>query len=213
MDILLLEIFDFLNFDLFLVFLSFPLITPIYLLVMLLVLINFNFPILFKQPRGGLNGKIFNQGILNRKELIGHYNYETSMHKRIVGFEYGLDSYRSFNIYDINGDILFESIFNGENIIKERSSYSIFLFDEWMLKNNNEIAFGLRLTDDKKISTSLMYLMKGQNKFFGRTEYMTGVIFEGKQNIEGKIVPVLITSYNQNNLFGEIKLNKNIKAA
>ena len=46
--------------DLFLVFLSFPLITPIYLLTMLLVLINFNFPILFKQPRGGLNGKIFN---------------------------------------------------------------------------------------------------------------------------------------------------------
>ena len=46
--------------DLFLVFLSFPLIIPIYLLVMLLVLINFNFPILFKQPRGGLNGKIFN---------------------------------------------------------------------------------------------------------------------------------------------------------
>ena len=47
-------------FDLSLVFLSFPLIIPIYLLVMLLVLINFNFPILFKQPRGGLNGKIFN---------------------------------------------------------------------------------------------------------------------------------------------------------
>ena len=46
--------------DLFLVFLSFPLIIPIYLLLMLLVLINFNFPILFKQPRGGLNGKIFN---------------------------------------------------------------------------------------------------------------------------------------------------------
>ena len=47
-------------FDLFLVFLSFPLIAPIYLLVMLLVLINFNFPILFRQPRTGLNGKIFN---------------------------------------------------------------------------------------------------------------------------------------------------------
>ena len=42
---------------------------------------------------------------------------------------------------------------------------------------------------------------------------MTGVIFDGEQNIEGKIVRVLITSYNQNNLFGEIKLNKNIKAA
>jgi hypothetical protein len=42
---------------------------------------------------------------------------------------------------------------------------------------------------------------------------MTGVIFDGEQNIEGKIVPVLITSYNQNNLFGKIKLNTNIKAA
>ena len=46
-------------FDLFLVFLSFPLIIPVYLLVMSLVLINFNFPIFFKQPRAGLNGKIF----------------------------------------------------------------------------------------------------------------------------------------------------------
>ena len=42
---------------------------------------------------------------------------------------------------------------------------------------------------------------------------LISVTFDGKQNIEGKIVPVLITSYNQNNLFGEIKLNKDIKAA
>ena len=42
---------------------------------------------------------------------------------------------------------------------------------------------------------------------------MTAVIFDGKKNIEGKIVPVLIKNSNQNNLFGEIKLSKNIKAA
>ena len=47
-------------FDLFLVLLSLPLILPIYLLLMLLVLVEFNFPILFKQSRPGLNGKIFN---------------------------------------------------------------------------------------------------------------------------------------------------------
>jgi len=47
-------------FDLFLVLLSLPLILPIYLLLMLLVLTKFNFPILFKQSRPGLNGKIFN---------------------------------------------------------------------------------------------------------------------------------------------------------
>ena len=55
--------------------------------------------------------------------------------------------------------------------------------------------------------------IRNQNKFFGRTEYMTAVIFVGEKDIEGKIVPVLITNSNQNNLFGEIKLKKNIKVA
>jgi len=47
-------------FDLFLVLLSLPLILPIYLLLALLVLTKFNSPILFKQSRPGLKGKIFN---------------------------------------------------------------------------------------------------------------------------------------------------------
>ena len=47
-------------FDLFLIFLSLPLILPVYLLLILLVLYKFKFPILFKQPRPGLNGKVFN---------------------------------------------------------------------------------------------------------------------------------------------------------
>ena len=47
-------------FDVFLVLLSLPLTLPIYLLLMLLTLIQFNFSILFKQSRPGLNGKIFN---------------------------------------------------------------------------------------------------------------------------------------------------------
>ena len=55
--------------------------------------------------------------------------------------------------------------------------------------------------------------IKNQNKFFGRTEHMTSVIFESKKNVEGEIVPVLIKNYNRNNLFGEINLNNNIIAA
>ena len=47
-------------FDTFLVLLSLPLILPIYLLLALLVLAKFNSPILFKQSRPGLRGKIFN---------------------------------------------------------------------------------------------------------------------------------------------------------
>lgn len=47
-------------FDLFLIFLSLPLTLFIYVLLLLLVLYKFKFPILFKQPRPGLNGKVFN---------------------------------------------------------------------------------------------------------------------------------------------------------
>ena len=47
-------------FDFFLIFLSLPLILPLYLLIILLILVQLNFPILFKQPRPGLNGKVFN---------------------------------------------------------------------------------------------------------------------------------------------------------
>ena len=46
-------------FDLSIILLSLPLILPIFLLVSIFVLINFNFPILFNQSRGGLNGETF----------------------------------------------------------------------------------------------------------------------------------------------------------
>jgi sugar transferase EpsL len=47
-------------FDLFLIFLSLPLIIPIYLFIALSVLIRLNYPVLFRQSRPGLSGKIFN---------------------------------------------------------------------------------------------------------------------------------------------------------
>ena len=47
-------------FDLFLIFLSLPLLVPIFLLIMLLILTQLKFPVLFRQSRPGLKGKIFN---------------------------------------------------------------------------------------------------------------------------------------------------------
>ena len=47
--------------------------------------------------------------------------------------------------------------------------------------------------------------MKDRVKLFGRTEYMTSVIFEGSLENIGKIVEVKITGSNQNSLFGELK--------
>ena len=45
--------------DIVITFFGFLLLLPIYLLVSLLVLINLGFPIFFKQPRPGINGKVF----------------------------------------------------------------------------------------------------------------------------------------------------------
>ncbi len=47
-------------FDLFLIFLGSPLILPIYLFIALAVFIRLDSPVLFRQFRPGLNGKIFN---------------------------------------------------------------------------------------------------------------------------------------------------------
>jgi len=51
-----------------------------------------------------------------------------------------------------------------------------------------------------------------QGKYFGRTKYMTPVIFEGKNCNSGELINVKIKSFNQNNLFGFYKNNKD-KAA
>ena len=47
-------------FDLFLIFLSLPLILPIYLFIALLVLTRLGAPVLFRQSRPGLNENLFN---------------------------------------------------------------------------------------------------------------------------------------------------------
>ena len=79
------------------------------------------------------------------------------------------------------------------------------LFDNQINMNKfleNEIVNVLveNLTDDK-------------SQVFGRTEYMTSVIFNGKKEDVGKIVPVKIISSNRSTLFGESVINLNKKVA
>ena len=44
--------------------------------------------------------------------------------------------------------------------------------------------------------------MKDKKKLFGRTEFMTPVIFDGEIKNIGNIIQVKINSSNQNSLFG-----------
>ena len=55
--------------------------------------------------------------------------------------------------------------------------------------------------------------MKDGVKLFGRTEFMTSVIFDGSEENIGNIVQVEITGSNQNSLFGILKENYNKRVA
>ena len=67
--------------------------------------------------------------------------------------------------------------------------------------------------ENKVIDVLVENLTDDQSKVFGRSEYMTSVIFNGKKSDIGKIVQVRITDSNRSTLFGEILTNSDQKVA
>ena len=65
---------------------------------------------------------------------------------------------------------------------------------------------------NKSIDVLVENEMVGQNKLFGRNQYMNSVIFEEDKNFIGKNVSIKIEQVNQNSLFGKIEKN-NMRAA
>ncbi|MDC0353065.1 tRNA (N6-isopentenyl adenosine(37)-C2)-methylthiotransferase MiaB [Candidatus Pelagibacter sp.] len=67
--------------------------------------------------------------------------------------------------------------------------------------------------EDKTINVLVENLTDDKTQVFGRSEYMTSVIFDGKKEDIGKIVPVKINKSNRSTLFGEKDFNSNQKVA
>ena len=69
-----------------------------------------------------------------------------------------------------------------------------------------------RSLENKTINVLVENLTEDKTGVFGRSEYMTSVIFDGKKEDIGKIVSVQIKQYNRSTLFGEIinKANKKV---
>ncbi len=65
---------------------------------------------------------------------------------------------------------------------------------------------------NKSIDVLVENKMVGQDKLFGRNQYMNSVIFEGDKHLIGKNINIKIEQVNQNSLFGKIKKN-NMRAA
>jgi tRNA-2-methylthio-N6-dimethylallyladenosine synthase len=79
------------------------------------------------------------------------------------------------------------------------------LFEDQIKKNKS--------LENKIISVLVENQMKDKKKLFGRSEHMTSVIFDGKEENIGKLIPVKIVSSNKNTLFGEMIENYDKKVA
>ena len=97
-----------------------------------------------------------------------------------------------------------------KTIDKEVSEKRLKTIQDQLFKNQLETNKSL---EGKVIDVLVENQTKDKKKLFGRTGYMTSVIFNGDKKNIGKIVKVEIDSSNQSSLFGKIKLTQNKKAA
>jgi tRNA-2-methylthio-N6-dimethylallyladenosine synthase len=67
--------------------------------------------------------------------------------------------------------------------------------------------------ENKTINVLVENLTDDKTQVFGRSEYMTSVIFNGKKEDIGKIMSVKINKSNGSTLFGELIVNSNQKVA
>jgi tRNA-2-methylthio-N6-dimethylallyladenosine synthase len=79
------------------------------------------------------------------------------------------------------------------------------LYDNQMYMNKS--------LENKTINVLVENLTDDKTQVFGRSEYMTSVIFNGKKDDIGKIVPVKINKSNRSTLFGERDFSSNQKVA
>ena len=77
---------------------------------------------------------------------------------------------------------------------------------------NNQIKMN-RSIENTTIDVLVENRMKDKSKLFGRSEYMTSVLFSGSDDLIGKIVKIKIKNSNKNTLFGDVVDQLNQKVA
>ena len=99
---------------------------------------------------------------------------------------------------------------NLQVIDKKKSSERLEIIQEKLF--NNQIQKNKSL-ENTIINVLVENRMDDKIKLFGRSEYMTSVLFSGSDDLIGKVVKVKIKSSNQNTLFGEVISQSNQKVA
>ena len=91
-------------------------------------------------------------------------------------------------------------------VAKERLIKVQKILCQYQLKHNESFI-------GKKIDVLVENKMKKNQMYFGRNEYLNGVIFDGNEKLIGKTIKVKIDRVNQNNLFGKRDTNPDMRAA
>ncbi len=100
--------------------------------------------------------------------------------------------------------------YNLDIIDKKESSERLEIVQQRLFSNQIKINKSI---ENMTINVLVENRMKDKSKLFGRSEYMTSVLFNGSDDLIGKIVKVKILNSNQNTLFGEIAGQINQKVA
>ena len=171
--------------------------------------------------------------LMNRKHTIEEY---LLIHKKLKMINKNIKFSSDFIIgYPGEEDEDFEKTMDLINEIKFINSYSFIysprpgtsaakleVVDNDKTKKRLEIIqkklFENQLERNKSLENTVINVlvenrMKDGVKLFGRTEFMTSVIFDGSEENIGNIVQVKITGSNQNSLFGILKENYNKRVA
>ena len=171
--------------------------------------------------------------LMNRKHTIEEY---LLIHKKLKMINKNIEFSSDFIIgYPGEEDEDFEKTMDLINKIKFINSYSFIysprpgtsaakleVVDNDKMKKRLEIIqkklFENQLERNKSLENTVINVlvenrMKDGVKLFGRTEFMTSVIFDGSEENIGNIVQVKITGSNQNSLFGILRENYNKRVA
>ena len=100
--------------------------------------------------------------------------------------------------------------FNLELIDKKTSMQRLEIIQNKLYENQTNRN---KLFKNQTIEVLVENLTDDKTQTFGRSEYMTSVVFNGSKEHIGKIVPVKIKKFNRTTLFGEIVKDLNKKVA
>ena len=97
-----------------------------------------------------------------------------------------------------------------EQIEKKISTERLKIIQNQLFQNQIKIN---KSFENRILNVLVENLTQDKKHLFGRSEYMTSVVFDGKESDIGKMVSVKIKKSNRSTLFGEITNNTNQKVA